>query len=227
MKKKIKFISAIVCLVFPSLVFAMESTNYKIDADVVGAGGMLGSSTNYKLTDTIGEPIVGIGSSSNYNLEQGFQYMVNTGISLIVDSGVQNLGSVNPGSSVNGQTILTVLTDSWGGYDALISENHSVLHSDAVTTIADYACNISAPCVWSGNGFGFTVESGTGVEAKWGTNPTYKYAAVPLSDTVFHTRTGFSSEGDETIVRYNVSPSASQKSGNYSNIIVYTVLAKL
>ena len=158
----------IVFICAPGAVFAMGSANYKIDADVIGASGALGSSTNYKLNDTMGEPVAGIGSSASYKLQQGFQYMVNTGISLTVDSNTQNLGSVNPGSSANGQSTITVITDSWGGYDVLLSENHAMLNTDAVTTIPDYSCAINNPCVWSGNGFGFTVLSGTGVEAKWG-----------------------------------------------------------
>ena len=76
----------IVFICAPGAVFAMGSANYKIDADVIGASGALGSSTNYKLNDTMGEPVAGIGSSASYKLQQGFQYMVNTGISLTVDS---------------------------------------------------------------------------------------------------------------------------------------------
>jgi hypothetical protein len=227
MKRIIKFITAIVFISAPCIVFAMGSTNYKINADVIGASGALGSSSNYKLNDTIGEPVAGIGSSSSYQLQQGFQYMINTGISLTVDSNTKNLGSVNPGSSASGQSTLTVTTDSWGGYDTLLSENHAMLHTDAVTTIPDYSCAINSPCVWSGNGFGFTVISGTGVEAKWGTSPNYNYAAAPLADTVFHTKTGYTSGGDQTVVGYNVAPATSQKSGTYSNVILYTVLAKI
>ena len=153
--------------------------------------------------------------------------MINTGISLTVDSNTQNLGTVNPGSAVNAQSTLTVQTDSWGGYDLLLNENHAMLHSDAVTTIYDYTCNISSPCAWSGNGFGFTVLSGTSIEAKWGSNPNYNYAATPLSATVFHSKSGYTSGGDQTVVRYNIAPGASQKAGAYSNIITYTALAKL
>ncbi len=227
MKSLIKYIFVLVFIFIPSFVFAMGSANYKIDADVIGASGALGSSTNYKLNDTMGEPVAGIGSSTNYKLQQGFQYMINTGISLTVDSNTKNLGSVNPGSSVAGQSTLTVTTDSWGGYDLLVDENHAMLHTDAVTEIPDYSCTIASPCAWSSNGFGFTVLSGTDVEAKWGTNPNYNYAAVPLAATVFHTKAGYASGGNETVVGYNVAPAISQKSGTYSNAIVFTVAAKL
>ena len=227
MKQMVKFIIIIVFIFASGEVFAMSSANYKINADVIGASGELGSSTNYKLNDTLGESVIGIGSSANYEVQQGFQYMINTGISLIINSNTADLGLANPGSLVQGQSTLGVTTDSWGGYDLLISENHSMLHTDAVTTIADYACAINNPCLWSGNGFGFSVISGSDVEAKWGTNPDYKYAAVPFSDTVFHSKAGYVSGEDETVVEHNVSPSATQKAGVYSNTILYTALAKL
>ena len=227
MNNVIKIIFLITLFVFPISVFAMGSANYKINADAIGTGGSLGASTNYQLSDTLGEPVTGIGSSTNFVAEQGFQYMVSTGISLTIDSNTQNLGTVTPGASATGQSTLTVTTDSWGGYDLLASENHGLLHTDAVTTIPDYASAISAPSTWSGNGFGLTVLSGTGVEGKWGSNPNYAYAAVPTSATVFHTKTGYTSGGDQTVVGYYVAPSSSQKSGTYSNIITYTALAQL
>ena len=227
MKYLIKIFVLIIFAFAASEVFAMSSSNYQINADVIGASGALGNSTNYQLNDTLGEPVIGVGSSANYELQQGFQYMINTGISLIVDSDTKNLGSVNPGSSVQGQSTIGVTTDSWGGYNLLISENHSLLHTDTVTAINDYSCDISNPCVWSGYGFGFTVYSGTDVEVKWGSDPDFNYAAVPLVDTIFHSKSGYSSGDDETVVQYNVAPSSSQKSGSYSNVILFTALAKL
>jgi hypothetical protein len=227
MKHLIKIFVLIIFAFAASEVFAMSSSNYQINADVIGASGALGSSANYQLNDTLGEPVIGIGSSANYELQQGFQYMINTGISLTVDSNTKDLGSVAPGSSVQGQSVVEVTTDSWGGYDLLISENHSLLHTDAVTTINDYSCAISSPCAWSGYGFGFTVYSGTDVEAKWGSDPNFNYAAIPLADTIFHSKGGYFSGADGTVVQYNVAPISSQKSGTYSNIILYTALAKL
>jgi hypothetical protein len=227
--KKIIFLLFLLAFLFSqgNDVFAMSSANYKIDADVIGVTGGPGSSDNYKLFDTAGEPVIGIGQSLNYKIKAGFAYMINYSLSLSIDSNTKNLGNVDPGSSVQGQSTLTVTTDSWGGYDILINENHSLLHTDTVTTIADYSCPIAAPCSWSGNGFGFTVNSGTGVEAKWGTDPNYNYAAIPLSGTIFHTKTGYTSGADNTVVGYNLAVSGAQRSGTYSNFVTYTAVAKL
>lgn len=223
-----KYLAIIVSIVFfPSDVFAMSSANYKINADAIGTSGAMGSSATYKLFDTVGEPVIGIGSSDNFKAKLGFAYMTNFSLSLAIDSNTKNLGNVAPGSSVQGQSTLTVTTDSWGGYDILISENHSLLHTNAVTTIPDFSCDIASPCAWSGNGFGFTVYSGTDVEAKWGSDPNYNYAAVPLADTIFHTKEDYASGGDQTVVQYNVTPSSTQMAGTYSNLVTFTAIAKL
>jgi hypothetical protein len=227
MNRVVRIILVGIVVVFPTAVFAMGSTNYKINADVIGVGGGLGSSSSYKLFDTAGEPVIGIGQSTNYNMKAGFAYMINYSLSFLVDSNTVDLGTVTPGSSATGQSTLTVTTDSWGGYDMLISENHPPLHTNATTTIADYACPIATPCVWSGNGFGFTVKSGTGVDVKWGTVPNYKYAGIPSVDAIFHSKTGYTSGGDMTVVGYKVAPPSTQRSGVYSNILTYTATSKL
>lgn len=222
------FLCLVVFLGTANFCLAMSSTNYKIDADVIGVAGGEGISTNYKLTDTLGEPVIGIGQSASYQLQAGFWYMVNYIISLQVDSNTVNLGTLTPGTPVTGQSVLTVTTDSWGGYDLLASQNQEMTHTDTVTTIPNYSCDITTPCLWSGTGLGFSVTSGTGVEAKWGTTPNFKYAYFPLADTIFHEKTGYTGGGgDITTVGYKLDTPATQRSGNYSNIITYTAMTKL
>jgi hypothetical protein len=224
MKKAVKIL---LIFLFPLFCSAATSENYKINADVIGIGGALGSSENYRLTDTLGEPIIGVGTSENYKTKAGFWYMAGTSLSLVVDSNTKDLGSIDPGTPVTAESTLGVTSDSWGGYDLLVSEDQKMTHTDLATTVDDYFCSIASPCLWSGTGLGFTVKSGTGVEAKWGTTPNFKYAAFPLSDTIFHEKTGYSSGADNTAVEYKIDTPGTQKSGDYSNVITYTAIAKL
>ena len=225
---KIKILNILfACLLSVNICFAAESENYKINADVLSVGGDAGSSENYKLTDTVGEPVVGVGASENYKSKAGFWPMVNTAISMVVNSNAVNLDSHTPGTPITGNSIITVTTDSWSGYDLLASENHNLLHEYSVTTISDYSCAINAPCLWSGTGLGFTVTSGTGVESKWGSDPNFKYAYFPESDAIFHVKTGYTSDGDNTEVGYKLDTPTTQKSGSYSNAITYTAISKL
>lgn len=217
------------CLL-PGIVLAYGSANYKINADNFGFGGSPGtSSANYKLSDTIGESVVGIGTSANYKSKAGFWFMTNYIIAIELDSNSKDLGTVTAGTPNTASTTATVTTDSWGGYDLLISENHSLTHNvDGTTTIADYAGTIASPTAWTGTGLGFTVTSGTDVEAKWGTAPTNNYAGIPTSDTLFHEKDNYTGGGgDDTVMEYKIDVPTTQKSGVYSNTVTYTAMTKL
>lgn len=223
-----KISSLIFCFfLFSESVLASSSANYRIESDVIGIGGNSSGSASYNISDTLGQPVVGLGASTNYKVQDGFWHTVNFSISLAIDSQNLSLGTIMPGTPVSGQTTISVITDAWGGYDLLASQNHAMTHTDAVTTIADYSCSITSPCTWSGQGLGFTVNLGTSVEAKWGTSPNYNYASFPLAQTVFHAKGGYVSGVDQTVVGYRLDVPTTQKSGQYSNIITYTAMAKL
>lgn len=232
-KKHIKklFLLAIIFFfgVQSSLALGMSSTHYQINADVIDSGGNISGSEHFSAFDSIGEPFIGLGSSETHRVGEGFQRMITSYMSLTLDSNTTDLGIVTAGSPKTATTVATVTTDAWGGYDLLISQNHNLRHTDSTTTIASFGCLIGAPCVWTGGatGFGFTVESGTSVEAKWYVNPTYYYAAVPDSATIFHTKTGYKSGGDNTTVRYKLDVPSTQKAGAYSNVVTYVAIAKI
>lgn len=228
MYKKI-FLSVIGIAIFlPLIVFAqMEDGTYKITVDNVGfAGGVPIGDGAYQLTDTIGEPIVGVGASTNFQSQAGLWYEVNNSLSLVLDSNTEDLGTVVAGTPNIGSTTATVTTDAWGGYDLLVSQDHDMMHTDGSTTIAPYTGTIGTPTVWSGTGLGFTVMSGTDVEAKWGTSPK-NYANISNSDTIFHEKTGYTSGDDVTVVGYQIDVPSTQKSGTYTNTLTYTAISKL
>ncbi len=213
-------------------VFAMSSTNYKISADSINSGGSLGSSANYKSLDSIGEGFTGSGASANFKTNLGFEPMLqqnssSTSLTFSLDSSTKNIGSITTGTPINSTTTASVTTDAVGGYDLYVAENNDLKHTDGATTIAPYSCTIAAPCAWSGTGFGFSLNSGTSIESKWGTNPNNNYAAFPTTSTLIHTKAGFASGVDTTVIGYKLDVPLSQKSGNYTNILTYTVITKL
>lgn len=216
-------------LALPIIVLAATDGTYNISVDNVGfAGGELSNDSTYNLSDTIGTPLVGLGTSTNYKTQDGFWYMVNNTIAIVLDSNTKDLGTITPGSPNTASTTATVTTDAWGGYELLISEDHSMTHTgDGTTTIADYAGTIATPTAWSGAGLGITVTSGSGVAAKWGTSPNNNYAGIPTTDTVFHDKSGFTSGGDDTVIEYKADVPSTQKSGTYTNTVTYTAISKL
>jgi hypothetical protein len=227
-----KIIFGLICsiIVVPIVALAATDGTYNITVDNVGfAGGEVSGDGTYSLSDTVGEPIVGLGTSADYKTQDGFWYMVNNTLALVLDSNTKDLGTVTAGIPNTATTTATVTTDAWGGYDLLISQDHDLRHStDGVTTIASYSGTITTPTAWSGVGFGFTVTSGSGVDAKWGTSPNNNYAGVPTgTDTVFHDKSGFTSGGDDTVIEYKIDVPSTQKSGTYTNIVTYTAISKL
>ncbi len=223
---------AFISIIVPHIGSAATDGVYTITVDNVGfAGGELSTDGTYGLMDTIGEPVVGIGVSEDYTAQAGFWYMVNNTLSLVLDSNIQDLGSIAPGVPNTGSTLATVTTDSAGGYDLLISQDHDLLHAgDSTTTIPAFTGSIATPSAWTDGtdvGLGFTVTDGTDVEAKWGVTPDFNYAAIPTTDTVFHEKVGYTSGGDDTTVGYQIDVVSTQKSGTYTNTVTVTAIAKL
>ena len=123
-----------------------------------------------------------------------------------------------------------VQTDA-AGYDLNLQAITLLTHTDATTTIPMISATIASPAAWSEGtttGLGFTITSGTQVEAKWGIGPSsYNYAGVPLTATTFHSRVGVNGGFPEkTSVQYRVDANPGQKSGNYSAVLVYTATLK-
>lgn len=229
-KMKLPLLCALSSLVASSCFAAMSSSNYKINADSINAGGDAGSSSSYNLNDTIGEIATGDGASATYKMRAGFQQMVNTYMTLAADNQTKDLGELIPGSPVTAETTMTVTTDAWNGYTLAVSKDHKMLNEDNVTTIDDHNGTISTPLTWESPndlGFGFTVISGTDVEPKWGSSPDFAYAAFPDTSTTAHTKEGFKNDADDTVVGYKADVSSGQKIGAYSCTITYTAVESL
>jgi hypothetical protein len=229
--KKFSLIILIAVFIFPIISRAqMKGATYKINADSINAGGGSGTSASYILGSTMAEAVNGEGSSASYKTKAGFQYMIDSSLTLTVDTSTKDLGSLLPGSPITGQTTATVTTDSWNGYSLNISKNHKMRHTDNVTEIADVNGTIATPLLWQAPdnmGFGFTIISGTNVDAKWGSSSNYKYAAFPDLTTTFHSKTGYKAGGDDTVIGYKVDTVTSQKSGAYSCAVTYTAVGEL
>jgi hypothetical protein len=147
-------------------------------------------------------------------------------------NGLQNaftLPNITSGSSQTYSVDAVVRTDA-GGYDLYVQKPRPLTHTDGSTTIPDISATIASPAAWTEGttkGLGFSVTSGTSVEGKWGTNPSYAYAALPVDATIYHSLTGLSGGTvDTTTLQYRADTSPSQKNGTYSTTVVYTATIK-
>ena len=204
----------------PVVAYAIDSSNYGIPQYQLPQGGAEVSSDNYGVRGTLA-PQGGVASSSNYELDTGFPSVTGVVISLTLDSTAVNLGSLNPGSPVTGTTTTTIATDSSAGYNLAIQKDKLMTHTDAVTTIPDWTGTIATPTTYTGTGLGFTVSSGSSVEAKWGSGT--KYAAIPTqTKTTYHQLISSISTPNNTTIEYKLDVDGVQKAGTYStNVAIF------
>ncbi len=138
--------------------------------------------------------------------------------------------NITPGISQIYDADAVVRTDA-GGYSLYIQEDHDLLHTvDGITTIPGVTANIATPAAWNEGttkGLGFSLISGTQVEVKWGSTPNFNFAFIPTTPTIFHSRTGLNGGVPEkSSVRFRADTATSQKSGTYTNSVVYTATLK-
>jgi len=195
--------------------FSNFDTGYSVEAYVLDQG----DSDTYKNFDNV--------------------YQVNElALSISVDSSTLDFSNLMPGSVVTKTTTITVTCNYANGYTLAVSDLVSgvysaLLHTDLVTRIADYSATIDLPTLWDGTGLGITVYSATNKDAdKWGSGTTEndlnnKYAGVPETATIIHSKTGSPTSNDQTKVGYKAQVPNTQKTGNYSGAITYTATGAL
>ncbi len=208
--------------------FSASSTNYKLDDAAINSFGGSASSTNYQLTDSGGEPFVSAGSSTTYAYNAGYVAQLEHTISLTLNSLAVAIPQVIPGTSQTATSQATVYTDA-AGYVLAASEDKDLTNSDGTTTIGGVSGSIASPANWTEGttkGLGFTLTGGSSIEAKWGTNPNYAYAAFPTTGTAIHDKPTYQNTNDTTTIQYRLDVTATQKVGNYANNITYTATVK-
>ena len=218
MKRTLSFILFTICyLLSTSVALALSSTNYGVPQYQIPDIGGKASSEHYIL-DATGGPILGVASSSNYGLDTGFPSVTGGTITVAVNASSVDLGDLNPGTPVTGQTTVTVSTDSSAGYIVAAQKNQLLTHTNTTDTISDFSGTIALPSAWSGTGFGFTVSSATNLEAKWGSGSNY--ALIPTQTaTTYHTTLQAINAPDDTVIDYKLDTTSTQLVGDYSTIV--------
>lgn len=209
--------------------FSMSGSTYKLDDAAINSFGGAGSSANYGLISSGGEAFIGPGSSTTYRFNAGYVAQLDHSIALSLDSLTKTIPAVTPETSQNASTTVSVFTDA-AGYLLSARYDKPLTHTVSTgTTIADNANSIASPGLWSEGstkGFGFTLTSGSSLEAKWGTNPAYKYAAFTTTDTTIHDQPSYINAYDNTVVQYRLDVNSNQLAGSYRDVVTYSAVVK-
>ena len=193
------------------------------------------SSTNYAA-----EVYANAGSSASDTKNFANIYQVqNLSLSASVDNASIAFGQLLPGSVLTGTTNINVTTNYPNGYsisasDSVSGSDSALLNTDGTTRIADYSGTIASPTSWaSGTGFGICLYSASGKDtSKWGsgsgeTDSNNKYAGVPETATMIHQKTGSPTNSDLSKVGYKLVVPNTQKTGDYSGTVTYTITGAL
>ena len=208
----------------PVLADRFESTNYTIDAGVVGnsLNGPQGS-TNYHMVSSGGESVVGNAASGSYKMTQGYVAQLEQSIELSVGPSPIYFGTITPGVSNTEILVAYVKTDA-PGYNLGVSQDHDL--QNGANTIAAVSGSINSPITWSegttkGLGFSLVNSNATPVPAKWSAGNAF--AAFPASNTTVYSRTGFTGGTTDVIgINLRIDVPSTQLASTYTNTVTWT-----
>jgi hypothetical protein len=158
---------ATACLLLANTqVYAMNSSNYRINPDSINFGGGQSSGSSYNLEDTIGEVGSGTSSSTSYRTSAGYQEMLNSYLAVSAPADITMAPTINglAGGIGNATASWAVTTDNAAGYQMHIQASTNPALSDGIGNgFPDYAPATAEPdYAWqvpsTSAAFGFTAE---------------------------------------------------------------------
>lgn len=243
---RIASVSALVALtmaiVIPTL-FAADSDDYLIPADVIGGGGV-GRSDKYILDDAIGEPVIGEGISNDYQLDSGYisGAAPSASLSVACDATSLSLGTLLPGDEGSGSVLCTV-TSSVPGYalrwqvptgsggaftGSLISQYNQTIepYSSMVDDMPETWSVSPTETEWGGRVQSISTDAG----AEWGTDvDDEKWLDISTTGRTIVSRTTETTGGGSMVrlqIRAAIGAGSNKTAGTYRTTIVLTVLGE-
>lgn len=148
-----------------------------------------------------------------------------------------NLGTLTPGTPVNGTSTCTTTTNAESGYDLAVKRDDvdtTMDHTtDAATNITDktaWTPGTPNAVAWSGTGLGFRVAvSGTTATHNstwWGTDASPLFAGFPSAYATIMDHDSYSATSTAVVVAYRVDVPGTQRSGSYNGMITYQATTK-
>lgn len=97
-------------------IFAMESTNYKVEPDVLDQTGGYSTSDSYRIWHNLGETITGQQNSSSYRIHAGYFRPDVTGLEFTISKTNINLGTLTMNNVATDSIVITVTCNTNLGY---------------------------------------------------------------------------------------------------------------
>ncbi len=213
MKSKIAAI-IIVLVLMPYAVWAetMSSTNYHIQLDSFGSGG-LSTSTNYTLKDTIGEFGGETATSTNYQVIDGLIGALQDGVlTASLSTGSLDLGQLSDSSIEQARLLITVTTDAMSGYSVKMSEDGNLRSGDYdIDDVSDFVVTAGT------EEYGFQTD---------GTSGLYNTRDIGITSALLSIISSSSAvTSDETTVYFKAAISDNTEPGSYAHTVTFSTVA--
>lgn len=201
-----------ICVLIPTPIFAMSSTNYSILADSFDGGGF-SSSTNYGAFGAVGE-WQGFTSSTNYSVNGGFNGIwADSTLSLSLGSSSVSLGTLSSSAVSSVANIATVTTTYIGGYSLYIYESAGLASgSNVIDDVTDG-----------------TVSAGNeeyGIRTS-GTSGSYNSTDTAITSTWKSIATNASAAtSEQTTITFKASIASDTPGGSYSHSVSVAAVAQ-
>lgn len=214
-------------------VFATSSTNYRIDEDFIGGGGLIEeSSTSYKAGEAIGETGIGNSTSTSYQTDSGYITTADPTLAFGVNTASINLGALTTSTTKTATATFFVKNYTSSGYIVQIYGNtpsngtHSLVapatQTASVSGTEQYAINLKDNLVPD---IGAERSGGTGI-ASVGYNlaDQYKYVATDTTGSTIAQASTTSQQTDFTIA-FIANVASTTPRGNYTGTHVLVCTA--
>jgi hypothetical protein len=215
-RNKILFFSIFFLFAYSiSSAYVSESTNFKIESDVMSYGGGVSASTNFSIQDSLSDRQLNLDDSASYQINSGPLPMWESSIVMSVVPNLTLSGKVSSlrGGTANGSVSVTVTTDNPGGYELKLS-------GTALSSGSNNFSSFSGPAAWSvadgASAFGFS------------TSTNVNWHGVGLAPVVIDKRISNNQPfGTATTINFRAESkkiNQSQPAGGYNATITLTAL---
>jgi hypothetical protein len=206
-------------------IFAMDSSSYQVESDVLNESGGYTASSNYRILGNLGESITGVSSSDNYKIYQGFLTTEVPILNFSISNNIINLGTLTSIDTKTATTTLTVSTNAISGYNVRAFDGTPAGITNGLMSGIKKIADATTPNV-------FIDLPSSGIEhfgiVATGNHASLGYASGTKINSLDNTTwadiasfTGFISE-DVITVQYRASISdATPASGNFQSIATY------
>ncbi|GAC1502407.1 MAG: hypothetical protein NVS1B10_07150 [Candidatus Saccharimonadales bacterium] len=174
----------------------LQSTNYKFDESIVGAGGVIDSSSaSYQAGVSVGDTAIGPSSSANFQTQAGSQTSNDPTLSFAVNNGNVNFGDFSTASAATATSTFQVSDYTSYGYAVQLIGNPPALGNHTIAAMSTTGASQSGI-----EQFGINLVANTS-PVSLGANPNQGQFGTGIASTNYNTSNNYRYVSGETVAQ--------------------------